>query len=171
MRGFAAATSGTAKVKLNWLFVPDGAVLDNAAGSTATLDWTPDDLADAILLDAPCTATGTVRRHPDILWSKREEDVKSLAELQARLIDKALTLLKPSGLLVYCTCSLQPEEGERQAAAALSRNDGLERLPIAAAEIGGLAAFTRDGDLHTHPAMLAAEGGMDGFFAARFRKA
>ena len=134
------------------------------------LDWTPGDLADAILLDAPCTATGTVRRHPDILWSKREEDVKSLAALQARLIDKALTLLKPGGLLVYCTCSLQPEEGEKQASAALSRNDGLERLPIAAAEIGGLAALTRDGDLRTHPAMLAAEGGMDGFFAVRFRK-
>ncbi len=134
------------------------------------LDWAPDTAADAILLDAPCTATGTIRRHPDILWTKGEGELKSLAALQAKMIDKALGLLKPGGLLVYCTCSLQPEEGEKQAAAALARHEGIERIPVRPEEIGGLAAVTRDGDLRTHPAMLAAEGGLDGFFAARFQK-
>jgi 16S rRNA (cytosine967-C5)-methyltransferase len=133
------------------------------------LDWTPMRLADAILLDAPCTATGTIRRHPDILWSKTEADLASLAALQARMIDRALTLLKPGGLLVYCTCSLQPEEGEKQAAAALARHKGLRRMAVAPAEIGGLGATSRDGDLRTLPSMLASEGGIDGFFAARFR--
>lgn len=134
------------------------------------LDWTPDEQADAILLDAPCTATGTIRRHPDVLWTKTEDQAKALAVLQAKMIDKALDLLKPGGLLVYCTCSLQPEEGEKQAAAALKRHPEIERVPVTAEEIGGLQAITRDGDLRTHPAMLAEEGGMDGFFAARFRK-
>jgi 16S rRNA (cytosine967-C5)-methyltransferase len=132
------------------------------------LDWTPTRLADAILLDSPCTATGTIRRHPDILWSKTEADLASLAALQARLIDRALRLLKPGGLLVYCTCSLQPEEGEKQAAAALARHKVLRRIAVAPAEIFGLAAITRDGDLRTLPSLLAAQGGMDGFFAARF---
>lgn len=134
------------------------------------LAWAPDRLADAVLLDAPCTATGTIRRHPDILWTKTEDDLKALAALQAKLIDKALALLKPAGVLVYCTCSLQPEEGERQVAAALARHPNVERLPVLPAEIGGLAAITRDGDLRTLPSMMGAEGGMDGFFAARFRR-
>lgn len=133
------------------------------------LDWTPPRLADAVLLDAPCTATGTIRRHPDIAWSKTEEQLKSLAAVQAKMIDKAVTMLKPGGLLVYCTCSLQPEEGEKQASAALARHPTLTRLAVTPAEVGGLAAITRDGDLRTHPALLAAEGGIDGFFAARFR--
>jgi len=134
------------------------------------LHWTPERRADAILLDAPCTATGTIRRHPDILWSKTEDDLKSLAALQAKMIDKALGLLKPGGVLVYCTCSLQPEEGEQQAAAALARHSDLKRGPITRTEIGGLSALTRDGDLRTIPSMLAAEGGLDGFFAARFTR-
>lgn len=133
------------------------------------LDWTPPRLADAVLLDAPCTATGTIRRHPDILWSKTEEQLRSLCVVQAKMIDKALTLLKPGGLLVYCTCSLQPEEGEKQAAAALIRHPNLSRVAVTADEIGGLQAITRAGDFRTHPAMLSAEGGLDGFFAARFR--
>ncbi len=133
------------------------------------LDWEPPRLADAILLDAPCTATGTIRRHPDIPWSKTEEQLKSLAAVQAKMIDKAVSMLKPGGMLVYCTCSLQPEEGEKQAAAALVRQPRLTRIPIRPEEIGGLSAITRDGDLRTHPAMLGPEGGIDGFFAARFR--
>lgn len=134
------------------------------------LEWAPDALADAVLLDAPCTATGTIRRHPDVLWSKTEDQMKSLVALQSKMIDKALSLLKPGGLLVYCTCSLQPEEGERQAAAALGRHSNIERLPMTPEEIGGLSAVTREGDLRTHPAMLADEGGLDGFFAVRIRK-
>lgn len=133
------------------------------------LRLTLEEKADAILLDAPCTATGTIRRHPDIPWAKNETDVAALAELQEKLMDHALTLLRPGGTLVYCVCSLQREEGEQQAERALSRHKGLTRLPVTAEEIGGLSeAITRAGDLRTLPSMLAPQGGMDGFFAARF---
>ncbi len=138
------------------------------------LKWTPRDKADAVLLDAPCSATGTIRRHPDIPWTKTETDVKALTALQARMIDRALTFVKPGGVLVYCVCSLQSEEGEAQAKAALERHPSLSRLPVSKDEIGGLGeAITRDGDLRTLPSMLAgkdgASGGMDGFFAVRFK--
>ncbi|MEO0878371.1 MAG: transcription antitermination factor NusB [Pseudomonadota bacterium] len=136
------------------------------------LAWEPARLADAILLDAPCSATGTIRRHPDILRSKTEDDVRALVALQAAMIDKAVALLRPGGTLVYATCSLQSEEGERQASAALSRHETLSRLPVQAGEVGGLdEAITRDGDLRFLPSMLADQGGIDGFFAARFVKA
>lgn len=134
------------------------------------LRFNPAEKADAILLDAPCTATGTIRRHPDIPWSKGETALAALADLQGKMIDHALTLLKPGGMLVYCVCSLQREEGEAQAKAALARHPEIARVAITPAEIGGLdKAVTRDGDLRTLPSMLAGEGGMDGFFAARFR--
>jgi 16S rRNA (cytosine967-C5)-methyltransferase len=136
------------------------------------LAWSPAEKADAILLDAPCTATGTIRRHPDILWSKSEDDVAALAKVQARLIDKAVTFLNDGGLLVYATCSLQPEEGETQIEAALARHKRLVREPVKAEEIGGLSeAVTRAGDLRTLPSMWAGTGGIDGFFAARLRLA
>ncbi|MDQ4135825.1 MAG: 16S rRNA (cytosine(967)-C(5))-methyltransferase RsmB [Pseudomonadota bacterium] len=130
---------------------------------------------DAVLLDAPCLATGTIRRHPDVPWSKAKEDIPRLANLQARLLDKAAALLKPAGRLVYCTCSLEPEEGERQAEAFLQRHPGFARVPVEAAEIGGLAeAVTPAGDLRTLPSHLRLEeterSGVDGFFAARFVK-
>ena len=131
------------------------------------LNWAPEGLADAVLLDAPCTATGTIRRHPDILWAKSEESLKETTALQAALIDRAVAMTKPSGMIVYCDCSLQPEEGEKQIAAALARHSALERSPVSAVEIGGLAAVTRDGDFRSLPSMLADHGGMDGFFAAR----
>ncbi|MGE0408264.1 MAG: RsmB/NOP family class I SAM-dependent RNA methyltransferase [Amphiplicatus sp.] len=135
------------------------------------LDWAPETKADAILLDAPCTATGTMRRHPDILWLKREEDIAALAERQAQLIDKAARLLNEGGLLVYATCSLLPEEGERQIEAALARHESLKRVPISPEEISGLSeAVTRTGDLRTLPSMWAEIGGLDGFFAARLRR-
>lgn len=135
------------------------------------LRFKPQEKADMILLDAPCTATGTIRRHPDIPWSKGETALTALAELQGKMIDHALkNLLKPGGLLVYCVCSLQREEGEAQAKAALSRHENLEHIAIMADEIGGYdKAVTRDGDLRTLPSMLGEKGGMDGFFAARFR--
>lgn len=136
------------------------------------LRWSSKDKADAILLDAPCTATGTIRRHPDIPWGKDETDLDALKKLQAAMIDHALTMLKPGGTLVYCVCSLQPEEGERQANAALIRHASLARIPITPEETGGLTeAITRDGDLRTLPSMLGDKGGMDGFFAARFKLA
>lgn len=135
------------------------------------LKWTPDAPADAILLDAPCSGTGTIRRRPDIPWAKTEDDVAALVKLQARLIDRARTFLKPGGVLVYAVCSLQPEEGERQVETAVARHADLERIPARAEEIGGLAgALTRAGDLRTLPAHLAEAGGMDGFFAARLRR-
>ncbi len=137
------------------------------------MKWTPTEKADAVLLDAPCTATGTIRRHPDLPWLKTEDDMAALASLQARMIDRAISFLKPGGALVYCVCSLQPEEGEAQAAAALSRHqDRVSRKPITAEDIGGLGeAVNRDGNLRTLPSFWADMGGMDGFFAARFDKA
>ncbi len=135
------------------------------------LRFKPADKADAILLDAPCTATGTIRRHPDIPWSKGETALAALAELQGKMLDHAVkNLLKPDGLLVYCVCSLQREEGEAQAKAALARHAELERVTVTPGEIGGLEkAVTREGDLRTLPSMLAGKGGMDGFFAVRLR--
>lgn len=135
------------------------------------LRWSPSEKADAILLDAPCSATGTIRRHPDILYSKSETDIAELAVLQARMIDKAASLLKEGGVLVYATCSLQPEEGERQVEAALARHEELAREPVTAEEVGGLTqAVTRQGDLRTLPCFWGERGGMDGFFAARLRR-
>lgn len=131
--------------------------------------WSADEKADAILLDAPCTATGTIRRHPDLPWLKTEDDVAALASLQTRMIDHALKFLKPGGSLIYCVCSLQPEEGEDQAKAALNRHQGLKAVPVTPDQIGGLAeAISAAGYLRTLPSMLGDKGGMDGFFAAHF---
>ncbi|MEM9705518.1 MAG: transcription antitermination factor NusB, partial [Pseudomonadota bacterium] len=127
--------------------------------------------AEAILLDAPCSATGTIRRHPDILWAKSEDDVAALTALQATLIDAAWRLLKPGGVFVFATCSLQREEGEKQIEAALERLAGATLKPVTLAEVGGLSeAITKDGYLRTLPSMLADQGGIDGFFAARLQK-
>lgn len=135
------------------------------------LRWEPQEKADAVLLDAPCSGTGTIRRHPDIAWAKSETDVAALAQLQANLIDRAAALLKPGGTLVYCVCSLQPEEGEIQAEAGLARHSDMARIAVAPEEIGGLSqAINRNGDLRTLPSMLAEKGGMDGFFACRLRR-
>ncbi len=130
---------------------------------------------DAILLDAACTATGTIRRHPDVAWIKRASDLATLGALQSQLIDRAASLLKPGGRLVYCTCSLEPEEGQAQIAALLRRNPDVSRVPIDADEIGGLAeCVTEEGDLRTLPNHLPNDdhrlSGMDGFFAARLRR-
>ncbi|PVE24524.1 MFS transporter [Microvirga sp. KLBC 81] len=131
---------------------------------------------DAILLDAPCSATGTIRRHPDVAWTKSEEDIRKLSGLQTRLLDKAASLLKPGGRLVYCTCSLEAEEGERQAQGFLARHPEFTRQPITADEIGGLdQCLTPEGDVRTlpcHPVSPEHErSGLDGFFVARFVKA
>lgn len=130
---------------------------------------------DAILLDAPCSATGTIRRHPDVAWIKRASDITSLAGVQAKMLDRAFDMLKPGGRLVYCTCSLEPEEGEQQIAALLRRNPDAMRLPISAAEIGQLEpCINADGDLRTLPSHLydrdSRRSGLDGFFAARLTR-
>ncbi len=127
---------------------------------------------DAVLLDAPCSSTGTIRRHPDIPWLKSEADVTMLTSLQQRLLDRAVTLTKPGGTMVYCVCSLEPEEGEQQIAALLAREPRLARRPITAGEVGGCAEFiTDEGDLRTLPLHWPDAdprwGGLDGFYAAR----
>jgi len=127
------------------------------------------------LLDAPCTATGTIRRHPDVAWTKRASDLSSLAKLQAQLIDKAIALVRSGGVIVYCTCSLEPEEGEAQVAAALRRNPDVRRSPVEPGQIGGLAeCLSAAGDLRTLPSQLWGDdprrSGLDGFFAARLVK-
>ncbi|MBX9844535.1 MAG: MFS transporter [Xanthobacteraceae bacterium] len=132
-------------------------------------------LFDAVLVDAPCSSTGTIRRHPDIPWLKSEADLGKLAALQTRLLDHAATLVQPGGTLVYCTCSLEREEGEDQVAALLARNPGLRRHPIRAEEVGGQAEFlTAEGALRTLPCHWPDEdarmAGLDGFYAARITR-
>jgi 16S rRNA (cytosine967-C5)-methyltransferase len=133
------------------------------------LDWRPDQPLDAVLLDAPCSATGTIRRHPELPLIRDDSQIPALAELQARLIDHALTLLKPGGRLVFATCSLLPAEGEDQLAAALARHPGLQAEPATAP---GVPAdwLTPAGGLRLRPDLWPERGGMDGFFIARLRK-
>ncbi|MGI9371340.1 MAG: RsmB/NOP family class I SAM-dependent RNA methyltransferase [Hyphomicrobiales bacterium] len=139
--------------------------LDAETVTCDVMDFAPDELADAILLDAPCSSTGTIRRHPDVAYLKTRGSIKVLAKTQGEMLRKAETLLKPGGTLIYCTCSLQPEEGEKQIAQALKRG-GLERVAISKEEIGALAeAITHDGDVRTVSSM-----GMDGFFISRLRR-
>ena len=134
--------------------------------------WAPGRTFDAVLLDAPCTSTGTIRRHPDILRLKRADDVAALAGLQSRLLDNAVRLVAPRGTLLYCTCSLEPEEGVRQTEALLARAPQLARVPIAPGECGIPAEWiTPEGDLRTLPFHLPLDrpelSGLDGFYAAR----
>jgi 16S rRNA (cytosine967-C5)-methyltransferase len=133
------------------------------------LEWQPEAAFDAILLDAPCSATGTIRRHPDLPFVKDGSEVAGLVALQARLLDRALGWLKPGGRLVFATCSLLPEEGEEQLAAALARHPGLAAVR---AEIAGVDPgwWTEGGGLRLRPDYWADQGGMDGFFMARFRR-
>jgi 16S rRNA (cytosine967-C5)-methyltransferase len=143
--------------------------VDVAVGDALAYEAAP---FDAILLDAPCTATGTIRRHPDVAWVKRASDVAALAVVQGKMLDRACSLLKPGGTLVYCTCSLEPEEGPAQIAALLRRNPDMARAPVEAAEIGGLSdCLTPEGDVRTTPDALPNEdprlAGLDGFFVAR----
>jgi len=133
--------------------------------------WRPPEPFPLVLLDAPCSATGTIRRHPDIALLKGPADVAKLAALQARLLAAALEMTAPGGILVYCVCSLEPDEGERQIARLLVDGAPAARMPVDPREIGGLTqAVTPAGDLRTLPSFWAEEGGMDGFFAARLRR-
>lgn len=141
------------------------------------LEWPgPAASFDGVLVDAPCTSTGTIRRHPDVAWLRQEADIAPLAVLQKRLLQRAVMLLKPGGTLVYCTCSLEPEEGEAAIGALLATEPGLRRAPIAAAEVAGLAEIvTAEGDLRTLPCHLPHAdprlAGLDGFYVARLVKA
>lgn len=139
------------------------------------LEWRPEQTFDAVLLDAPCTGTGTIRRHPDIAWLKASDDVAVLSALQARMLARAAALVRPGGMLVFSTCSLEPEEGEAQVAPFLAHHSDFTLLPVEPAELAGLAELiTPQGFLRTFPCHRFGDGpamqGMDGFFAARFRR-
>ena len=141
-----------------------------AANLTA---WEPGRQFDAVLLDAPCLSTGTIRRHPDLLHLKRASDLERIVAQQLVMIGRAGRLVRPGGRLVYCVCSIEPEEGEGVVAAFLAENPDFRRAPVSAAEIDGDAAWiTPDGDLRTLPFHAPAPGsaGMDVFFAARLVK-
>lgn len=139
------------------------------------LDYAPPETFDAILLDAPCSATGTFRRHPEVVFSRGEKDIAGRVRLQRSLIEKAATLLKPGGRLVYAVCSLEAEEGEDQIGWIKEALPGLALEPVTPALCGGWGeAVTPQGTLRTHPALKlpgGVEGSMDGFFAMRLRLA
>lgn len=144
---------------------------------TVVVDGTeyPGEGFDGVLLDAPCSSTGTIRRHPDVAWLKQDSDIVMLTALQRRLLQKAASILKPGGTLVYCTCSLEPEEGEQAIADLLAKDSSMRRAPADASEVAGLAEIvTPEGDLRTLPSHLPHAdprlGGLDGFYAARLIK-
>lgn len=134
------------------------------------LTWVPAQTFDAVLIDAPCSATGTLRRHPDLAHRRAAVDLDGLTSLQSRLLDRAAEWVAPGGLLVFCTCSLFKAEGEDQAAAFLDRNPGFERAPVTPHDGVPADFIDSQGELRTRPDHWAESGGLDGFFAARLRK-
>lgn len=133
--------------------------------------WQPSEPVDAVLLDAPCTATGTIRRHPDVMHLKGNKDLNQLMGLQSRLLDNAAAMVKSGGTLIYCTCSLQKSEGELQVDVFLANHLDFKRNAITADEVGGVEALiSKDGDVRVLPYHLAPHGGMDGFYVARLFK-
>ncbi|WP_425341060.1 RsmB/NOP family class I SAM-dependent RNA methyltransferase [Agrobacterium larrymoorei] len=132
------------------------------------LKYQPEELFDAVLLDAPCSSTGTMRKHPDVSWTKDEKDIAKLASLQEQMLRQAVTLVKAGGMIVFSNCSLDPSEGEEMVAQVLESNSNLERVPVEAKDLPGLEiAINPDGDLRTTPDMF---GGVDGFYATVLRK-
>jgi 16S rRNA (cytosine967-C5)-methyltransferase len=130
--------------------------------------WRPGELLDGVLLDAPCSATGTMRRHPDVGYLKRDKDVTHAHQAQFRLLTAAAEMIKPDGQIVFATCSLQAEEGIDVIDAFLATQPNWQRRAIEASEVGDRGEFITDlGDLRTLPCHLSDIGGMDGFFAAR----
>jgi len=135
------------------------------------LTWRPDHPVDAVLLDAPCTATGAIRRHPDVPHLKQPDDVARLAIVQENLLHAAIDMLRPGGTLVYCTCSLEPQEGRERVESLLRSGAPVERHPLAAGELGAPPDWvTPEGDLRTLPCHLAEYDGVDGFYSARLVK-
>jgi len=135
--------------------------------------FAPNSAYDGVLLDAPCSATGTFRRHPEVIWHRSVNDVAGRVRLQKALMTNAFRCLDAGGVMIYCVCSLEPAEGEEQVQWALDSLPGLELWPVAPEELPGLEqAVTAKGLVRTHPGMApnGNEGGMDGFFVARFRR-
>ena len=136
----------------------------------ATL-WRPKKPASAVLLDAPCSSTGTIRRHPDVMHLKSTQEVAKLVDVQKRLLNAAIEMVRPGGLIVYCLCSLESEEGPALAQAFRNNSSAIEHIPITSEEIGGCKDFISNvGDLRTLPCHFREKGGIDGFFATRFRR-
>jgi 16S rRNA (cytosine967-C5)-methyltransferase len=134
-------------------------------------DFRPEAAADFVLLDAPCTATGTIRRHPELPWIKSASDVTLCEQNAGELLDAAAAMVASGGLLVFAVCSLEPEEGSEQAAAFLDRNVAFERSAVKPEDVFGMSELIdARGDLRTLPSNLPDNGGMDGFYAARFRR-
>jgi 16S rRNA (cytosine967-C5)-methyltransferase len=134
-------------------------------------DFAPDAPAPFVLLDAPCSATGTIRRHPDLPWLKSAADVGACVAGASELLDAAAGMVADGGVLVFAVCSLEPEEGPEQVAHFLARNPQFRRAPVAAGEVFGMAELiSSDGDLRTLPSHLIDQGGMDGFYAARLQR-
>ena len=133
-------------------------------------DWRPAEPAPFVLLDAPCMATGTIRRHPDLPWLKTAADLQITESLQSELLDAAAEMTAPSGTLVYAVCSLEPEEAEQQVEAFLRRNSDFARAAITAAEVFEPQFVSAKGDLTTLPCFWSGKGGMDGFYAARLKR-
>ena len=133
--------------------------------------WRPSAPADCVLLDVPCSATGTIRRHPDVMRLKTEAEISELTKLQARLLAAAGEMMAPEGILVYCVCSLQPEEGAHLVNSSITQGLPLRRAPLGESELRGFEQFlTSVGDLRTLPSQMADCGGLDGFYAARLRR-
>ena len=134
-------------------------------------DYQPETPAPFVLLDAPCSATGTIRRHPDLPWIKSAADINLCAAGAGELLDAAAEMVAPGGVLVFAVCSLEPEEGAEQIAAFLASRDDFARAPIAGSEVFAMRELlTADGDLRTLPCHMAELGGMDGFYAARLKR-
>ncbi|HTO40126.1 MAG TPA: RsmB/NOP family class I SAM-dependent RNA methyltransferase, partial [Rhizomicrobium sp.] len=134
-------------------------------------DFSPPDPAPFVLLDAPCSATGTIRRHPELPWIKNASDVTLCAATAQELLDASADLVAPGGVLVFAVCSLEPEEGPEQIAGFLAAHADFKREPVQPSELFGLTeAISAEGDLRTLPFHHAQSGGMDGFYAARLRK-
>ncbi|SDY80226.1 16S rRNA (cytosine967-C5)-methyltransferase [Jannaschia faecimaris] len=134
------------------------------------LKWSPEEPFDAVLLDAPCTATGTIRRHPDLPHLRESRDVEALTKLQYQLLDRALGFVKPGGRVVYCTCSLLPVEGENQIDAALKRHPGLTLEPADPVTLGLPAEAAVAQGLRLLPDLWPERGGMDGFFMSVLKR-
>ena len=133
--------------------------------------WTPSEPFPHVLLDAPCSATGTIRRHPDVPHLKSRKEIEDLTKIQTRLLDAAADMTAQGGTLIYCTCSLEKSEGERQIESFLERHPEFERSPIAIDEVGGEETIINDrGELRILPFLWSDQGGIDGFFAARLTK-
>jgi 16S rRNA (cytosine967-C5)-methyltransferase len=145
--------------------------LDATVVQADVRDFKPEELAPFVLLDAPCTATGTIRRHPDLPWIKSASDVTLCEQGASELLDAAAAMVAPGGTLVFAVCSLEPEEGVHQADAFLHRNKSFARMKVTADDVFEMRELiSAEGDLRTLPCHLAERGGMDGFFAARFKR-